>query len=191
MKTLVIGLGNPILGDDGVGWRVADAVQELVSSGTGTARVGDPGPASSAGRTPVEVDRLAVGGLTLMERLVGYDRVIVVDAMATGQHPVGTVVAMPLARLPNRALGHLSSAHDTTLQNALRVGRVAGARLPHDITVVGVEARNLYEFTEVLSAPIAAAVPQAAATVIDLLAPGREQGERPSPDRGRRGARLA
>lgn len=31
MKTLVIGLGNPILGDDGVGWRVVEAVQEQIS----------------------------------------------------------------------------------------------------------------------------------------------------------------
>ena len=27
-RTIVVGLGNPVLGDDGVGWRVADAVED-------------------------------------------------------------------------------------------------------------------------------------------------------------------
>ena len=26
MKTLIVGLGNPILGDDGIGWKVAEEV---------------------------------------------------------------------------------------------------------------------------------------------------------------------
>ena len=30
MKTIVIGLGNPILGDDGIGWRVVEQVQKEI-----------------------------------------------------------------------------------------------------------------------------------------------------------------
>ena len=54
MKTLMIGLGNPILGDDGVGWRVAEEVTRKTNR-----------PAD------IEVDCVALGGLSLMERLTG------------------------------------------------------------------------------------------------------------------------
>ena len=55
-KILVIGLGNPILGDDGVGWVVAREVE---------IRLG-------ASEYNIEVDCLALGGLSLMERLIGF-----------------------------------------------------------------------------------------------------------------------
>jgi hypothetical protein len=64
MKTLILGLGNPILRDDGVGLRVAQALRPMLAEAHG-----------------VEVDENTWGGLRLMERLVGYDRVIVVHRM--------------------------------------------------------------------------------------------------------------
>lgn len=150
-KMLILGLGNPLLGDDGVGWKVAEAVR---------ARVQDPN---------VEVDCLAGGGLSLMERLAGYKRAILVDAIRTGQRPQGSVRAFALEELPDLAAGHFSSAHDTTLQTALRAGRAMGVPLPDQVWVVAVEAERVYDFGEELSAPVAAAVPRAAEMVMALL----------------------
>jgi hydrogenase maturation protease len=147
--TIVVGIGNPLLGDDGVGWRVADAVQGAL-----------------AGREGVTVDSLAVGGLTLMERLVGWDRAILVDAVVTGHDPVGTVRRHDLATLPARAGGHLDSAHDVTLQGALDVGRALGAALPRDITVVTIEAASVGVFSEALTPSVSAAVPAAVERVL-------------------------
>ena len=76
---MVIGLGNPILGDDGVGWRIAEAV---------TSRLGP--------RDDVEVDCLAVGGLSLMERMLGYERVILIDSIESGENAEGAVTAVSL-----------------------------------------------------------------------------------------------
>jgi Ni,Fe-hydrogenase maturation factor len=76
---------------------------------------------------------------------------------------------MHLEDLPNRAAGHLSSAHDTTLQNAIQVGESMGAMLPAEILIVAIEAEMDYQFSEHLSAPVAAAVPEAALKVIGLL----------------------
>ncbi len=153
-KRLVLGLGNPILGDDGVGWKVAEQLQKDLTE----MDVRD-----------VEIDCLAVGGLSLMERMVGYEQVILVDAITTQQHPLGAVLVFPLEQLPNRAFGHLSSAHDTTLQNALAVGRKMGVSLPDEIWVVGIEASQVYDFSEVMSPPIQGAVDQAVGKVKDLL----------------------
>lgn len=152
--TLIVGLGNPILGDDGVGWRVAEEVGRRLTDAA----------------TPVEVDCVSLGGLSLMERLIGYDCAILIDAVRTGHGPIGAVSRFALGDLPDQSAGHLSAAHDTSLQTALQVGRAMGARLPARITIVGVEAYNIYEFSEELSPPVAAAVPRAADLVLESLA---------------------
>jgi len=157
--TIVIGLGNPILGDDGVGWQAAEGVRAALHS---------LGPEALRRIGPVEVDSLSLGGLALMERMIGYRRAILIDALVTGAAP-GRVFVFPLEELPEHAGGHMNSAHDTTLSQALRVGRAMGARLPEQVLVVGVEARNLFEFVEELSPPVAAAVPAAVQAVLDLL----------------------
>jgi hydrogenase maturation protease len=165
--TLVIGLGNPILGDDGVGWRVAEDVAKCIGQ--------QPSPSIRGPGSPkVEVDCLAIGGLGLMERMIGYRRAILVDAINSHTQPNGTVSIFPLEALPNRAAGHLFSAHDTTLQNALAVGRAMGADLPEEVIVVAVEAENVYDFGEELSPAVSAAVPQAAQAVLELLELAKE-----------------
>jgi hydrogenase maturation protease len=156
--TLVVGLGNPILGDDGVGWRVVEELER---------RLADDQRASQA-VGPVEIDQLSVGGLTLMERLVGYDRVVLADASLDGQPP-GTVRVEPLSQVDTPSAGHLDSAHDATLMTALDAGRGLGARLPHELTVVGISVAVADEFADTLSPEVAAAVPAAAQRIVDLL----------------------
>lgn len=149
VKTLILGLGNPILGDDGVGWRVAQELQGRAS--------------------PVEVDCVSFGGLGLMERLVGYDRAILVDAIQTGTKPIGSVSVLALGELSDPGLGHISAAHDTTFQMALRLGEDLGAHLPQQITIVGVETDANFELSEKLSQEVQAAVPHAVETVLSQL----------------------
>jgi len=150
---LVVGLGNPVLGDDGVGWHIAEQVQTEINRQNEMA----------------EVDCLAVGGLRLMERLIGYDRVILVDAMTTGQHPPGHVVCCTLDDLSNPSAGHLTSAHDTSLRTALQVGHSLDAPLPAEILTVTVEIEPTFDFSEMLTPPVAAAVEPAAQQVLRLL----------------------
>jgi len=154
MKTLVIGLGNPILGDDGVGWRVVEEV----------ARV-------TADRPEVETDCVSLGGLSLMERLTDFERVILVDAIHTGKKPVGEVSRFVLSDIPDLTAGHSGSAHDTSLRTALNVGRSMDIPLPADeaVTVVAIEAENVYDFTQELSAAVAAAISVAVQVVLDEL----------------------
>lgn len=152
MKLLIIGLGNPILGDDGVGWRIAERLQ------------------SHPDLPPdVEIDFLALGGISLMERMVDYDRVILIDAIVTRQHPIGTVLALNLEDLPDRDIGHLGSPHDTTIQDALRMGQRLNVHLPSRIDLVAVESQSIYDFSETLTPPVAEAVPLATQMVLDLL----------------------
>ena len=125
-------------------------------------------------QSAIEVDCLALGGLSLMERLVGYEQVVLIDAFSTGQKPAGAVYTVDLAELPNQTAGHTASAHDTSLLTALKMGRALGARLPERVTVVAVEAQRVYDFSEELTPPVAAAVPFAVESVLDLLRASRQ-----------------
>jgi hydrogenase maturation protease len=104
-----------------------------------------------------------------MERLLGYERAIIIDSMETGQNPVGSVRTFPLDSLPDPMAGHSASAHDTSLITALKTAESLGADIPKRVDVVAVEAQNSYVFSEELSPPVAAAVPEAAQAVFDLL----------------------
>jgi hydrogenase maturation protease len=152
MKTLVIGLGNPILGDDGVGWKVIENLNQIADS-----------------HPSIELDCLCVGGLSLMERMLGYERVIIVDSISTGQCPEGSVKAFPLAALENPRLGHSASTHDTSLMNALQTAQSMGMKVPSRVHVVSIEADDVYDFSESLSTPVEHAVPIAVQKVLQLL----------------------
>ncbi|MCB9450227.1 MAG: hydrogenase maturation protease [Anaerolineaceae bacterium] len=152
MKTRVIGLGNPILTDDGAGIHAARSVVKLL-------------PPDSE----VDVIELSVGGLALMEAMVGYERVILLDALYAPIGNSGVVVRFSAGELPETL--NSASAHDVNLPTALRLGRDLGAMLPEnaDIQVVGVYAKDVLTFSETLTPLVAAAIPEMAAHVIRLL----------------------
>lgn len=156
-KTLILGLGNPLLRDDGVGLHVAELLSPILE-----------------GKPEVDVGVDYWGGLRLMERMVGFDRVIVIDAIcSTGAAP-GTIHLLSPSQLPTR---HSSSSHDMTLTTALELGRQAGAHLPpaEDILLVGVEAEDVTTFDQTLSPAVAAAVPHAVEAVLSALRVQRER----------------
>ncbi len=104
-----------------------------------------------------------------METLIDYDRAIIIDSIVTRHDPIGKVRRYHLEDLPNTTSGHLSSAHDATLSDALEMGRSLGAHLPNEIDFVTVEAQKVYEFSDELTPAVAAAIPQAVGIIMDLL----------------------
>jgi hydrogenase maturation protease len=158
-RVIVVGLGNPILGDDGVGWRVADEVERQLAD------------RAVAGRPALKVDvgRLGVGGLSLMEFLSGYDVAILVDAATFPDRPAGEVRASPFDELEDHAGGHFDSTHDASLRTSLDLGRRLDAELPTRIEAVTIQAFATGEFGEELTPAVEAAVPAAARVVMTLL----------------------
>ncbi len=80
MKTLILGLGNPLITDDSIGLRVIEVLQTRL-----------------ADRPDVEVSEDYWGGLRLMERMIGFDRAIVVDAIQTGARRARSIGSPPTA----------------------------------------------------------------------------------------------
>jgi len=164
-RTVVIGVGNPILSDDSVGIRIARAVQDaLVDEARGVTGAGARG---AAGTDEVEVTEVYAGGLRLMETLAGYDRAFLIDAVETGDGPPGTVHRF--ARQDLRALRNVSGVHDTSLGMALQVADRLSIPLPTDIRIWGVEIAEGMEFGEELTPAVAAAVPRVVDDVLGAL----------------------
>jgi hypothetical protein len=109
--TVVIGLGNPILGDDGVGLRVAQALR-----------------AEFAGVAGVVIKELHAGGLRVMDAIAGYERAVIVDAMCTGARCPGAsgsggAVGPGAQSWPPRTT--------RTSRPRSRLGRMLGLPMPH------------------------------------------------------------
>ncbi len=155
MKTLIVGLGNPILSDDGVGVKVAYAVEEALS------------PNIPENMTITEA---SVGGLRLMELVEGYDRVILIDAIMTTEHDYGTIHRMTLHDLREiTPTVHSASAHDTSLVTALDAGEQMGLHMPKEFDIIAVEVENVMDFSLEPTLAVAAAIPIVTEMVLDAL----------------------
>lgn len=148
-RTLLIGLGNPSLTDDGVGVVVAQEVA-----------------ARLAPDSPVEVRELSVGGLRLAEAMFGYDRVVVVDAFVRSDVPPGHVVRLRLEDVEADATAHSHSPHDMTLSTGLDAGRLAQYPVPSQVVFIGIGVENVTDFGEGLTEHVAEAVPDAVDAVL-------------------------
>jgi hydrogenase maturation protease len=161
MKTLVIGLGNPILTDDGVGIYASRLVKYALPDDT-----------------DIDVIECSIGGLSLMENMIGYERVILIDAIWQPNTPIGQMFQFDAGNLPETL--NTASAHDADLPTAVNVGRELGAILPEleDIHIVAIQIDDTLTFGEDPTPPVAAAIPLAATSALKLL--GIEE-EKPFP----------
>ncbi|MCX6551620.1 MAG: hydrogenase maturation protease [Acidobacteria bacterium] len=144
---LVLCLGNDLLHDDGVGWAVADALEGRVPPG-------------------VVVRRSALSGFYLLDELVNWTHVLVVDAVQTGAHPPGTVLSFPFEALGSDAG---PSPHAVGLPTVVALGRQSGVPLPEWIHIVAIEVDDMESFIEGLTPAVRAAVPRAVDVIRSLL----------------------
>jgi hydrogenase maturation protease len=152
LKTLVLGLGNPILSDDSVGFRV---VQEL------KARFNKPN------LTLVES---SASGLSLLDLITGYDKLIIVDAIKTEGGEAGKIYRLGAENLG--AIRHSASPHDINLATALELGRKLGVALPQQITILAIEVVDVTTFSEKCTPEVDRAIPLAVSMVAEELDSG-------------------
>jgi hydrogenase maturation protease len=97
------------------------------------------------------LEECSVGGLTLVEQLVGYDRVVVLDSIRTRDGRPGDWYSFTASAL--RPTMNLSSVHDANFATALELGRRTGLALPPDeqIAIFAVEIEDNLTFDERMS----------------------------------------
>jgi hydrogenase maturation protease len=151
MKMLVLGIGNPILGDDGVGFHVAQELSKKIN------REGE--------NTDVDIKDASISGLNLLEMIIGYDKVALVDAIKTKNGNIGEVYKLKPEDFTS-TIHVTSSPHDTNLATAIRIGNeLAAEQMPKEIVVFGVEVKEVTKFTEEMSEKVKEAIPR----VVNLI----------------------
>ena len=148
-KTLILGIGNILLSDDGAGVHVALLLAQRL-----------------AGREDVEVLDGGTLSFTLAPLVAGSARLIVLDATELEQTPgtVRTFIGAEVDRLLGRAR---LTVHEIGLRDVLEISRLAG-ELPQERALVGIQPASLGWGTEP-TPPVAAALECAAGQVLDLL----------------------
>ena len=146
-EAAVVGVGNRLLRDDGVGPRVIDVLERSLDAPSETVRLYD------AGTT----------GFFALEALSGCDRAIVVDAIRTGKEP-GTIREYRFKdggfddEVPQVTM------HDVSFTEALTFARDV-YELPDDVRIIGVEPGSLNTGLE-LTDPVREAIPE----ILDRIA---------------------
>jgi hydrogenase maturation protease len=150
MRTLILGLGNPILSDDGVGFRVAEELRGKLS------------------QPEITVMETSTSGLGLLDLLVNFDRAIIIDAIQTRGGKPGQVYRLEPAAF--NATRHATTPHDVDFATALELGNRLGLALPREITIFAIEVENVNSFSEECTPEVERAVPVVADMVMGELA---------------------
>lgn len=147
MKTAIYGIGNILMGDDGIGPAVVGylASNQLLPD-------------------DITIEDLGTPSLDLPNYMSGYNRVIFIDAIAADAPP-GTIRLYSREEIAATPPGIRISPHEPTINDALIVLDFAGGA-PRDVVLVGIVPQTL-DGGMTLSPAVAGAVPRAAAMVMD------------------------
>ena len=152
MKTLVLGLGNPILSDDGIGFRVAKALQSKIN------------------QPEITVMENSTSGLSLLELLIGFDRVIIIDAIQKSEGKVGQVHCLDPSAFDTTCPAAIP--HDVSFAAALEFGSKLGLALPQKITIFAIEVKDVSHFSEECTPEVECAIHVCLEKVIQELNEG-------------------
>jgi hydrogenase maturation protease len=147
MQTLVLGLGNLVHGDDGVG---IHAIQRLQKDS----------------RVPPEVVLMDGGtqGLNLIPHISGFERLLVIDAMDAGQKP-GTLIRLEgeaAEKLPGKP-----SVHQLGFADLMIAMKLLGDS-PKEVVIIGVQPQST-DWSAELTAPVLDSMERLLALVIEQL----------------------
>jgi len=136
---LIIGIGNDILTDDGIGPRLANDLNK--------------------NRLPpgIAIIQATLGGMELLELIRDYDVVIIIDALKSGMHQPGTVLCFVPKDFEETL--NLSNIHDIDFLTALELGKRTGMKIPSTITIIAIEIVEDRVFSKNFSPEIASKYP--------------------------------
>ena len=138
-STLILGLGNPILGDDGIGCLVADRIKTDFKS-----------------EDTIEVISASVSPLRMVDEIAGKERLIIIDSVSTGSLEPGTLFEIE----PSEERSAPFSTHSFSLDQLREIGASLGLAMPRYIKMYGIEIVPPREYTSALSHCIRAKIPE-------------------------------
>ena len=148
-KILVLGLGNPILSDDGVGIYAVKAVSSLFS------------------HPQVEFQESSLAGFGFLDTISGFDKVIIADSINWGKNPAGTITFLKTEDLKDNP--YLRNFHNLSLAGTLALADHMGVPRPKEIVILAVEAKDCSTFSERCTPEVETAIPRVAEMIIEQL----------------------
>ena len=145
MSILVLGVGNPILTDDAVGFRVAHLLKKT--------------------KPELTVIETAEAGLTLLELIAGYERVIIIDSVKTGHSKPGTLYELTLKQIDPS--WNFCSTHGIDIKMAFDLGHKLSYKLPAKLSIYGIEVEDNKNFGEKCTEAVEKRIPQLVQEIID------------------------
>jgi hydrogenase maturation protease len=144
-KTLVLGIGNTIRGDDGVGIETVRRLREWI------------------GPPDVDIKETSESGFTLLSVITDYDGAIIVDSIRTKQGKVGEIYRFSKKDLS--LLNPIQFSHNTGIPDVLAWAEKMGISLPKKIIFYAVEIGKCDTYSEGLTKNVERVIPD----VIDLI----------------------
>lgn len=148
-RFIVIGLGSPIMCDDAVGLRVAQAVEDMNLANVDTLQE-------------------AVGGIEILPMVHGYRYAIIVDAVQTFSQKPGTIMLFNPEDFEH-TVGN-TFAHDVNIATAIKIGRQMDPEImPEIVRFVAVEVEDIQTMSETMTPDVEASVEHARDAVLYLM----------------------
>jgi len=138
-RCLVLGLGNTILSDDGIGVLAARKARELLVDGE-----------------EIDVKEAEIAGFALLDLLEGYRRAVVIDAVRLDGLSPGEIALLPMDRF--EPTSHLTMGHQIDLPTAARLGAEMGSLFPEEVVIVGVQVADDLTVSEACTPEVAGAI---------------------------------
>ena len=126
MNTLILGIGNPILTDDGVGIKIARKLK--------------------GGNPELEVIEASEGGFGLLDYVSGYDKLVIIDSIKTEQGKPGEFYKLELEDL--KPAMDFTSSHGMGIATAFALGERLGYKMPPSVSIYAVEIKDNTTFAE-------------------------------------------
>ena len=139
-NTAIIGIGNPLLTDDALGLMVVNSIQKTMTS--------EYAPGTSCF---IQFKENYSGGMDLLDEMIGYKRVVIIDSLETDEYEPGTCLCFNLDNLDNFTP---ATSHGLTLQGLWEIGEKLDLSLPEECLIIGIVAFDCHSFKENLSNPL-------------------------------------
>ncbi len=156
MKTLILGLGNELYGDDGVGIHVVRQIKQKIEANSASSKV----------TSQIDCQECSLSGIALIDVIVGYDSLIIIDTIKSTDPKPGKI-----RLLDENQLRHIPgpSPHYVSVPQTIEIGRELGLKVPSRIKVIAVEAKRMYNLGEGLTQDMKNAIPRIVQEVQTLL----------------------
>ena len=148
-KILILGIGNEVLRDDGIGPRIVKDIRSRIQAEN------------------VDCKFAVLGGMETIEMMKGYNEVVIIDAIFTEGGIPGTVYYSSFPT--HKKTLHLSNAHDISFDMSVKLAQKLGIPVPSKISIIAVEIFEDREFGEELTKPLAESYDDILSSVIDML----------------------